>query len=179
MITTLAISGYRSLRDVIVPLERLNVVTGPNGAGKSNLYKALRLLANIAHGHIVRTIAHEGGFGSTLWAGPEQFSRAMKAGTQPIQGTVRDKSVALKLGFATDDYGYAIDLGLPVLGSSPFPGDPHLKAESLWVGQVLLPRNEIASRKGPRRRVVRFAGVNLLAEFCCVFVCQNDTPKGI
>lgn len=153
MITTLAISGYRSLRDVIVALHQLNVVTGPNGSGKSNLYRSLRLLANIAHGHIVRTIAQEGGFRSTFWAGPEQFSRAMRAGTQAVQGTVRDKSIALKLGFATDDYGYAIDLGLPVPGSSPFETDPHLKAESLWVGQVLSPRNEIASRKGPGVRV--------------------------
>jgi hypothetical protein len=55
----------------IVDLEPLNVITGANGAGKSNLYKALRLLANIAHGHIVRTIAQEGGFPSTFWAGPE------------------------------------------------------------------------------------------------------------
>ena len=152
MLTALAISGYRSLRDIVVPLERLNIVTGPNGAGKSNLYRALRLLANIAHGDIVRSIAHEGGFDSILWAGPEQFSRAMKAGSEPVHGTLRTKSVALKLGFATDDYGYAIDLGFPVPGTSPFK-DPHLKAESLWVGQVLSPRNEIASRKGPGVRI--------------------------
>jgi len=38
MIGTLAIPGYRSLRDLVVPLEALNLVTGPNGSGKSNLY---------------------------------------------------------------------------------------------------------------------------------------------
>ncbi|PXW27460.1 AAA ATPase domain-containing protein [Paraburkholderia caballeronis] len=42
---TLAIANYRSLRELIVPLGPLNVVTGPNGSGKSNLYRALRLLA--------------------------------------------------------------------------------------------------------------------------------------
>lgn len=45
MLTTLAINNYRSLRDIRLPLGRLNLVTGANGSGKSNLYKALRLLA--------------------------------------------------------------------------------------------------------------------------------------
>jgi len=46
MLTTLAISNYRSLRELIVPLGRLSVITGSNGSGKSSLYRALRLLAN-------------------------------------------------------------------------------------------------------------------------------------
>ena len=45
MLSILAVSGYRSLRDLVIPLDRLNLVTGPNGSGKSNLYRALRLLA--------------------------------------------------------------------------------------------------------------------------------------
>lgn len=153
MITTLAISGYRSLRQVVVALEPLTVVTGANGAGKSSLYRSLRLLADIAHGNVVRAIAQEGGLNSTLWAGPEAFSRGMKDGSQPVQGTLRKNAVALKLGFATDDYGYAMDLGLPVPGTAVFGSDPYIKAESLWVGQVLRQRNEIASRKGPGVRV--------------------------
>ena len=44
MLTTVAVSGYRSLRDVVVPLHGLDVVTGANGSGKSTLYRALRLL---------------------------------------------------------------------------------------------------------------------------------------
>jgi predicted ATPase len=114
MITKLAISGYRSLRDVRLALGALNVVTGANGSGKSSLYRAVRLLADIAQGRIIQSLAAEGGLHSTLWAGPEAFSRAMKKGEQPVQGTVRKASVSLKLGFAGKDYGYAIDLGLPV-----------------------------------------------------------------
>src|SRR5437868_6146610 len=53
MLTTLAISNYRSLRQVVLPLERLNVITGANGTGKSNLYRALRLLADVAQGRVV------------------------------------------------------------------------------------------------------------------------------
>ena len=124
MMTRLAISGYRSLRDVRVTLGALTVVTGANGSGKSSLYRALKLLADIAQGRIIQSLAAEGGLQSTLWAGPEAFSRAMKAGKQPVQGVVRKNSISLKLGFSGDDYGYAIDLGLPSSGDVPErPGD--------------------------------------------------------
>ncbi len=44
MLTTLAVANYRSLRNLIIPLRRLNLITGPNGSGKSSVYRALRLL---------------------------------------------------------------------------------------------------------------------------------------
>ena len=50
MLTMFAVAGYRSLRDVIINLDTLTLVTGPNGSGKSNMYRALRLLAEAAHG---------------------------------------------------------------------------------------------------------------------------------
>src|SRR6266576_475184 len=120
MITRLAISGYRSLREIKVTLGALNIVTGANGSGKSSLYRALRLLADVAQGRIIQALAAEGGLDSTLWAGPEALSRAMKRGEQQVQGTVRKGPVSLKLGFAGEDYGYAIDLGLPASSASAF-----------------------------------------------------------
>ena len=48
MISRLCIAGYRSLRDVRLELDKLTVVTGANGTGKSSLYRALRLLADVA-----------------------------------------------------------------------------------------------------------------------------------
>lgn len=66
MLTRLAIYSYRSLRDFVVPLEPLNLITGPNGSGKSNVYRALRLLADIAQGRIIPSLAREGGLPSTL-----------------------------------------------------------------------------------------------------------------
>ena len=153
MITKLAISGYRSLRDVRLRLGALNVVTGANGSGKSSLYRAVRLLADIAQGRIIQSLAAEGGLHSTLWAGPESFSRAMKKGEQLVQGTVRKASVSLKLGFAGKDYGYAIDLGLPIPSSSHFSRDPEIKAESQWVGEALTRANVFAVRNGPSARV--------------------------
>jgi len=105
MLSTLAIYNYRSLRDLVIRVQKLNLVTGPNGSGKSNLYRALRLLADIAQGRIIPSLAREGGIGSTLWAGPETFGRAVLRGDYPVQGTVRKKPVSLRLGFAGDEYG--------------------------------------------------------------------------
>jgi predicted ATPase len=159
MMTRLAISGYRSLRDIRVPLGALNVVTGANGSGKSNLYRALKLLADIAQGRIIQSLAAEGGLQSTLWAGPETFSRAMKAGTQPIQGLVRKNPVSLKLGFSGADYGYAIDLGLPRPDSrSKFSSDPEIKLESQWTGERLGRANAFAVRNGPLVRIRNDSG---------------------
>ena len=42
MITRLTISGYRSIRDLVLAPGRLTIVTGANGAGKSSLYLAAR-----------------------------------------------------------------------------------------------------------------------------------------
>ena len=89
MLTALAVSGYRSLRDVVVPLAGLNLVTGPNGSGKSNLYRALRLLADVAQGRAIASLAQEGGLASVLWAGPEEIARSVKAGQYAAQGTRR------------------------------------------------------------------------------------------
>lgn len=154
MITRLAIAGYRSLRDVRLSLGRLTAVTGANGTGKSSLYRALRLIADIAQGRIIRTLAGEGGFESALWAGPEKFSRAMKEGEAPVQGGKRGAAVSLKLGFAGEDWGYAIDLGLPIPNArSAFNKDPQIKAEALWTGERIGRANVVAERRGPSVRI--------------------------
>ncbi|WP_346913710.1 AAA family ATPase [uncultured Roseibium sp.] len=159
MILTLAVSGYRSLRNLVLPLDRITVITGPNGSGKSSLYRAIRLLGDVAQGQAIASLAREGGLQSTLWAGPETISRAMKRGEVPIQGTRRQDLVSLKLGFADEDYGYAIDLGLPVTDSTSFFNhDPEIKAEVLWAGEALRRSNEIAARSGPSVRVLNQAG---------------------
>lgn len=85
-LTALAVANDRSLRELIVPLAALNVVTGPNGSGKSSVYRAPRLLADTAQGRVIPSLAREGGLPSTLWAGPERFSRGMLAGTDPTGG---------------------------------------------------------------------------------------------
>jgi predicted ATPase len=147
VIATLAVQNYRSLRRLIVPLAALTVVTGANGTGKSNLYRALRLLADAARNGAVAALAREGGLQSTLWAGPETIGRAVREGSYPVQGTVRAKAVSLRLGFGGDDFGYAIDFGLPVGGGqSAFALDPEIKRESIWHGPLLRPAAVLCER---------------------------------
>jgi hypothetical protein len=130
MIRTLAIAGYRSLRDLVVPLGRLNLIRGPNASGKSNLYRALRLLSETAQGGVVASLAREGGLASTLWAGPETISRAMRSREVPVQGGPRQGRVSLRLGFAGDELSYAIEgrSGTPSCWEPAGPGPADSKA---------------------------------------------------
>src|SRR3954451_1838292 len=149
MLKTLAVANYRSLRQLALPLTTLNVVSGENGCGKSNLYRALRLLAETARGGVVAALAREGGLSSALWAGPETFSREMRAGGQPVQGGPRRDVVSLRLGFATQDFSYCIDLGLPTPSSSAFANDPEIKRECIWAGEQMRPSSMLVDRRGP------------------------------
>jgi predicted ATPase len=154
MIRVLAVESYRSLRSLVLELGPLTVVTGANGTGKSSLYRALRLLADSARNGAVAALAREGGLPNTLWAGPETIGKAVRAGRYPVQGTVRRGPVSLKLGFAGDDYGYAIDFGLPPPRTeSAFELDPEVKREAVWSGPVLRPGTLLAERAGTALRV--------------------------
>src|SRR5690242_12276886 len=129
VITTLAVAGYRSLREVVVPLHPLDVVTGANGSGKSSLYRALRLLADCGSGRVTGSLAREGGLPSALWAGPETLGGARR-GEYAVEGTRRSGPVSLRLGYASDDgFGYLVDLGLPVPAETAFGLDPEIKRE--------------------------------------------------
>ncbi|WP_326547393.1 AAA family ATPase [Mycolicibacterium sp. ND9-15] len=137
MLHTVAIRGYRSLRDIVLPLAGLTVVTGANGTGKSSLYRALRLLADCGRGEVIGSLAREGGVESVLWAGPEQPSGARRTGR--VEGTTRTGPVSLEMGFASDDFGYLVDLGLPQMAGhgSLFALDPEIKREAVFAGPVM------------------------------------------
>lgn len=153
MLTTLAVENYRSLRRIVMPLRGLNVVTGANGTGKSSLYRALRLLADASRNGAVAALAREGGLQSTLWAGPEQVRK-----DRPTQGTVRTGPVTLRMGFAGDDYGYLMDLGLPIAHGSQFDLDPEIKREALWAGPFLRPAALLVERNNHEVRIRSASG---------------------
>ena len=146
MLQTIAIRGYRSLRDVVLPLARLTVVTGANGTGKSSLYRSLRLLADCGRGEVIGSLAAEGGLESVLWAGPEQLGGARRTGR--VEGTARTRPVSLELGFASDDFGYVVDLGLPQMAGhrSLFARDPEIKREAVFVGPVMRSSSTLVRR---------------------------------
>jgi predicted ATPase len=49
-LTHLAVTGFRSLQQLTLPLASLTLVCGANGSGKSNLYRSLALIAAAARG---------------------------------------------------------------------------------------------------------------------------------
>jgi predicted ATPase len=149
MLHTVAVRGYRSLRDIALPLRRLTVVTGANGTGKSSLYRALRLLADCGRGEVIGSLAREGGLQSALWAGPEQTKGARRTGR--TEGTTRTRSISLEMGYAADDFGYLVDLGLPQMAGiqSAFTRDPEIKRESVFVGPAPRPNSTLVRRGGP------------------------------
>jgi predicted ATPase len=141
VLTTLAVANYRSLRFVVLPLARLTVVTGANGTGKSSLYRSLRLLADVALGRVVGSIAREGGMPSVLWAGGQRMSAVPESGGRTLQ-----------LGYAGDELGYQIDLGYPTFIERPtsFKLDPVIKSEVVFAGPIARPAARLVQRIGPQ-----------------------------
>jgi predicted ATPase len=125
MIRKINIEGYRSIRNLSLDLQPINVLTGPNGCGKSNLYNSLVLIARAAEGRLARAIGEEGGTPSVFWAGGERIRLQRK---RPPRRVV--------IGFEDDDYGYELQIGLPApnehaLGTM-FTLDPRVKEEYIW-----------------------------------------------
>lgn len=84
-------------------------------------------------------------------AGPESIGAEVREGREPVQGTVRQKPVALRLGSAGDELGHAVDFGLPPPQDDPptlFQRDPQIKREPVWAGPVLRPAARLTEWHG-------------------------------
>jgi predicted ATPase len=122
VIEELRVAGYRSVRDLTLPLGRINVLVGPNGCGKTNLYRALYLLSRAAAGQVAAALAEEGGMPSVLWAGERN----------------RNEKARMTLAVQLDALAYEIVCGLPIPSLQPnrepstFCLDPQVKEERVW-----------------------------------------------
>src|ERR671932_198901 len=100
----LQVAGYRSVRDLRLSLDAVNVLVGPNGCGKTNVYRAMYLLHRAAQGGFALAVAEEGGMPAALWAG------------ERTRGPVR-----MVLEVRLDQLDYRLACGLPqVVGRSAF-----------------------------------------------------------
>ncbi len=137
-LTRLDVRGYRSLRNIQLPLQNLNIVTGANGAGKSNLYRSLWLIARVAEGNFARSICSEGGLLSAMWAGPRTNAK---------------KPLRMSLGFRTEDMAFDLSCGFPIPSATAFMYDPQIKEEAVWFGPRRLPTTTLLERKNARTSI--------------------------
>ena len=73
----------------------------------------------------------------------------MQRGEVEIQGGPNSKLARLRLGFAGDDFGYAISLGYPIPGNAgptAFALDPEIKRECIWAGDSYRPASALVDR---------------------------------
>jgi predicted ATPase len=153
-LTHLAVSGYRSLQQLTLPLAGLTLVCGANGCGKSNLYRSLGLISAAARGDLVAALAVEGGLPAVFWAGPQRSQASLIQGTPPRQGrgpqgTAAREATRLRLGFAGTTLSYAIELGYRADDqTSAFLLDPEIKREWIWAGGPFHPRSLLLRRTG-------------------------------
>jgi predicted ATPase len=149
MIRTVAVQGYRSLRDLLLPLGQQSVITGANGSGKSSVYRSLRLLADAALNLVVASLTREGGLPSTFWAGPGTIARGVRQGTYAVEPLAKRNVASLKLGFGGDTYSYSIDLSYPPPPppETMFGLDPHVKRECIWHGPLYRKASALVDRR--------------------------------
>ncbi|CAM2159104.1 ATPase (plasmid) [Pararobbsia alpina] len=133
-VKSIKVENYRSLRDVEISAQTINIFTGPNGAGKSTLYNCLSLVQAAAAGDLSTVLAREGGMQSAI----SSTGRAHPRGPLRITLTVR-------IGVQrTDDvlYEYVVSLGLveqrfeggeKIVSGPAFEFEPQIKEESLSV----------------------------------------------
>ncbi len=124
-VTDLTVSGYRSVRKIWFPVDRVGVFVGENGTGKSNLYRCLQLLRSAATGTLAADIAAEGGMGSVTWAGErkatDHFGIRLEADVAaPDAGGFYRYAVDFRKHFDDDDRG-----------GDGFPGEPRIVEERL------------------------------------------------
>ena len=58
---SITVKGYKSFKNITVPLKPINILIGSNGAGKSNFLSLFALLGNAYNGLLARSVALSGG----------------------------------------------------------------------------------------------------------------------
>jgi predicted ATPase len=122
MVREVHAAGYRSLRAIRFPVDRLTVFLGANGVGKTNLYRALQLIQAAAAGTLSYELAGEGGMDSAFWAGERRPK-------DPVRVTLGAEFAPTSGGERS--YGYEVAVGLRHPTAAALPFEPLVKEETL------------------------------------------------
>jgi predicted ATPase len=94
MITQLSIKGFKTLKDVSLPLTRVSVLVGPNNCGKSNVLRALSFLGAIVREGLPDAVRRFGG-------PSEVFSRSGDGRLEiALEAKFRETTVHYRIGTA-------------------------------------------------------------------------------
>ncbi|MBU2706665.1 AAA family ATPase [Zooshikella marina] len=137
MIKQIHIEGYRSIRELSLPLHPVNVLVGPNGCGKTNLYRALLLLSKAAKGEFASSIIYEGGMPLALWAGEKRHSDTKRTPRR------------IKLAVSFEELSYELHAGLTpkTPANTCFEFDPVFREEYVWLKAKRRQNNTLLTRK--------------------------------
>jgi predicted ATPase len=142
VVTQVRAAGYRSLRSIRFPIERLSVFEGANGTGKTNLYQALQLLQASAAGTLSHRLAAEGGMESALWAGPRKKHEPAEISLMARFAPAADSDTS------HDAFAYQVTVGLAASDWAAFQLEPQIKEETLTFHHGARPM-KLLERKGP------------------------------
>lgn len=73
---SIKIKGYKSFRELTVPLKKINLLIGANGSGKSNFLSLFELLGNIYDRRLAQSVMQAGGVDKILHQGRKVTERA-------------------------------------------------------------------------------------------------------
>ncbi|MEJ0017105.1 MAG: AAA family ATPase [Acetobacteraceae bacterium] len=146
VVREMEVEGYRSLRRLRFPAERLTVFQGANGVGKTNLYRVLQLIQSAAAGTLSREMAAEGGMAAVLWAGPRRARAPARL------------RLAVSLGAdppapGTGSFRYEIEVGMKAPVEAAMPFEPRIKEERVSFAAARRPVM-LLERRGPALTVM-------------------------
>jgi predicted ATPase len=141
-LNAVSIKGYRSIRNLYLPVEACSIFIGANGVGKTNLYKALGLLRAAAAGAITRAIADEGGIESVMWAGARRKSEPVRL---ILKAHFDELAYGVEVGLP---HSYEVELGLRQPTEAAFANEPLVKEERL-IAHLRGRETGMMERKGP------------------------------
>ncbi len=120
----LAITGYRSLVDVTLPLHPLTVMIGPNGSGKTSLLDVFLLLREATQENLASAIERRGGLNVLLPRLPDAPDRLKVALQVDAESTRSQEPMCYRFELAPRKIGYTIPFERLEWGTDPHAAQP-------------------------------------------------------
>lgn len=150
MLTRLQIQGFRSIREMDLELQPLNVMIGSNGAGKSNLISFFKMLNELMGQRLQRFFGTTGRASSNLYFGPKTTT-SIRANLE-FQNEHGLNSYLMQLEHAAGDSLVFTEEKI----SFQRHGTTEICADNLGSGHVESRLSEAAEQGNPKAKTLRY-----------------------